>query len=277
MSSLQRLLSVLDVYSEETPVWTIEQLRTHLGFTKSTIYRYVRELCDSGLLTPVGRGSYGLGPRIIELDRQIRVCDPLLTVGRAVLAAMKTQCGEGLLMICSLYVDNVLCVHHQENPNDLSISYVRGRPMPLFQGSASKAILAHLPERRLMKLFLYHRRAIAAAGLGNDWEVFKTRLREIGAQTCCVTHGEIDAGVFAISCPIFDSDRNVLASVTLALPERRATGDDIDFLTGLVVDGARRISDGIFNLVRQTGRPGDGAATIVPIAAAKRRARRPAG
>ena len=50
MSSLGRLLSVLDLYSEVEPIWTLEEITSETGYTRSTAYRYVKELCDSGLL-----------------------------------------------------------------------------------------------------------------------------------------------------------------------------------------------------------------------------------
>lgn len=243
MSSLERMLSVLDVFSEDEPVWTVDALTETLRLTRSTAYRYVKELCDAGLLAPVGGGGYILGPRIIEFDRQIRNCDPLLTVGRDVLTGLMPRCGEGILFLCALRGDSVLSVFLVESPNTLDISYSRGRPMPLFRGSASVIILAHLPERRLKRLFRDHGDAILAAGLGATWADFRVKLRDIRARPYLTGRAQLDAGVFAISAPVFDADDNILASLTLAMPERRADSDDIDALAGLVVDGAARITD----------------------------------
>lgn len=243
MSSLERMLSVLDVFSETEPVWTVDALVDQLGLTRSTAYRYVKELCEAGLLAPVGGAGYILGPRIIEFDRQIRNCDPLLTVGRDVLGDLMPKCGEGILFLCALRGDSVLSVFLVESPNTLDISYSRGRPMPLFRGSASVVILANLPEGRLRRLFRDHGAAIAAAGLGTSWEEFRRILRDIRARPYLTGRAQLDAGVFAISAPVFDADGNILASLTLAMPERRADSDDVGRLAGLVVDGAARISD----------------------------------
>ncbi len=236
------MLNVLDAFSEAEPVWTVDALGESLGLTRSTAYRYVKELCEAGLLAPVGGGGYSLGPRIIELDRQIRHSDPLLTVGAEVLAGLLPRCGEGILFICGLRGDAVLSVYLAANPNSLDISYSRGRPMPLFRGSASVIILAHLPEGRLRRLFRDHRDAIAAAGLGEDWVSFRSRLRDIRARPYLTGRAQLDRGVFAISAPVFDGDGNIFASLTLAMPERRADEDDVATLAALVVEGARAIT-----------------------------------
>ena len=43
MSSLGRLLSILDLYSETKPIWTLEDITLETGFARSTAYRYVKE------------------------------------------------------------------------------------------------------------------------------------------------------------------------------------------------------------------------------------------
>ena len=250
MSSLERMLSVLDVFSEDEPVWTVDDLVASLALSRSTAYRYVKELCDAGLLAPVGGGGYSLGPRIIELDRQIRNSDPLLVAGRDVLMRLLPQCGEGILFLCGLRGDSVLSMFLVENPNTLAISYSRGRPMPLFRGSASVVILAHLPEGRVRRLLRDHGDAIAAAGLGANWPEFRANLRAIRVRSYLTGRAQLDPGVFAISAPVFDGDGNILASLTLAMPERRADEDDVAALAVLVVDGAKRITDAMAEWAR---------------------------
>lgn len=238
VSSLERMLNVLDVFTAAEPVWTVDALGDSLGLSRSTAYRYVKELCAAGLLAPVGGGGYSLGPRIIELDRQIRESDPLLTAGGEILSRLLPRCGEGILFICGLRGDSVLSVCLAANPNHLDISYSRGRPMPLFRGSASVIILAHLPEGRLRRLYRDHGAAIAAAGLGTDWVAFRANLKAIRAAPYLTGRAQLDRGVFAISAPIFDGDGDILASLTLAMPERRADTEAVEPLARLVVEGA---------------------------------------
>jgi DNA-binding IclR family transcriptional regulator len=247
------MLKVIDAFSEEAPVWTVDQLVDALGTSRSTSYRYVKELCDAGFLAPVGGSGYILGPRIIELDRQIRHCDPMLTLGRDLVAKLLPQVGEGIIFICGLVGDDVISVYRRENPNSLDISYSRGRPMPLFRGSASRVILAHLPERRLMKLFLSHREDIDAAGLGAEWDAFRANMREIREQPYLSSHAQVDRGVFALSAPVFDGDGNILASLTLAVPEDRADREDMEALAQVMVDGAARLGAAIAALAVRAG------------------------
>ncbi len=253
MSSLERLLSILDVFSEDKPIWTIEDIAAARRYPKSTVYRYVKELRDSRLLLSVGRAGYILGPRIIELDRQIQACDPLLTVGRRILPELAEKAGEGVVLLCSLYGDGVLCIDSAARSSSLSasnfnVSYRRGRPMPLFRGSASKVILAHLPSRRLTKLFAQYAPEIKAAGLGSDWPAFRRNLQAIREKPVYATSSEIDKGVLGLSAPIFD-DKRVIASLTFAMPEKRDNSKASAKIAELVATRAAAIGDGLARLV----------------------------
>lgn len=66
------------LFTEESPVWTADQIIARLHTSRATVYRYLQAPTAAGFLSQLARGAYTLGPRIIELDRQIRIADPLL-------------------------------------------------------------------------------------------------------------------------------------------------------------------------------------------------------
>ena len=214
MSSLGRLLSILDLYSETKPIWTLEDITLETGFARSTAYRYVKELCDSGLLMSIGKGAHVLGPRFIEFDRLIRNNDPLLIASQRIMPDLLREFGEGVLLLSSLYKNKVLCIHQEPLINEFKISYTRGRPMPLFYGATSKIILCNLPETVLVKLFLQHRREIAQAGLGDEWDDFQAYLAEMSHKKFCISSNEVDQGVTGVSTAIFSETQSILGSLT---------------------------------------------------------------
>src|ERR1700751_4081006 len=156
-SSGGRMLAVLGLFTIETPEWTVEEAAESLGTSVSTTYRYFRALTKVGLLSPVsGAGAgYMLGPAIIELDRQIQMCDPMLRAARGVMEDLIGYApDQAIILLCRLFHDRVICVHQVfgRGPHE-PVSYERGRRMPLFRGDTSKIILANLPPHRLKVLF----------------------------------------------------------------------------------------------------------------------------
>lgn len=76
------MLAVRDLVDHAHGVRSVEEIGAATGCTRSTVYRYVGELAAAGLLTQSAPGRHSLGPRIIQLDRQLRESDPLLAAMR---------------------------------------------------------------------------------------------------------------------------------------------------------------------------------------------------
>ncbi len=249
-SSLARMLNVVDMFSENAPVWTVDEIALKLGYTRATAYRYVGELCDAGLLTRVAQGAYALGPRILELDLQIRRSDPLLrAAGNAMQDLLRPNRGQ-VVLLCSLFRDKVLCTHQTGHDKDLALSYTRGRPMPLFRGATSKVILAFLPERRLTRLFLENQQEIRKAGLGNSREEFLAHLKAIRRQGCAITEAEVDPGVVGVGVPIFGGERAVIGSLSIVFPAERYPRNRIAPIVSALRDAAETIHIELTDLAR---------------------------
>jgi DNA-binding IclR family transcriptional regulator len=237
------MLAVLGLFTIERPEWTVEQAVESLGASVSTTYRYFKALTKVGLLSPVSRAGYMLGPAIIELDRQIQMCDPMLRAARGVMADLIGYApDEAIILLCRLFHDRVICVHQVlgRGPHE-PVSYERGRPMPLFRGATSKIILANLPPHMLKALFSKRAHEIAAAGLGENWNAFKRTLAALRREGVCITKGEVDAGRVGIAAPVFSQERVILGSLTFVLPVVQADETRIARLVPLTVAGAREI------------------------------------
>ena len=237
-SSLGRAFEVLELFSLGRPVLRVEALAQALGYTRSTAYRYVRELCDAGLLAPSSAGTYVLGPRIIELERLLRLTDPLYLAGRQVLPALHRE--DSVLLLQSLYGDKVLCIY-SEGPQTLEhrgrrlvVRRTRGLPFPLFRGAASLALLAGMPGDRIREVYLRNAQEIAARGLGADWETFRTMLMAIRRKGWATSGGQLGPHIFGIAVPIATAgERRVIGSPARVFPRE----------PGQAYDGAREASD----------------------------------
>lgn len=228
-SSLDRLLAVIDLFTLDKPVWTGEEIGSALGLSRATLYRYLRILGTSGLVAPTGGGKYVLGPRIIELDRQIRLSDPMLQHAIPVMQGMVKQY-DGVALLCTYYRDKVMSIHHEASDASIQFIMQRGRPFPLYRGSPSKAILAYLPPHQLKSMVLHDGPKIREAGLGETWPEFRDSLREIRQEGVIFAYGELDRELVGISSPIFRADGEVAGSITVVQTKRkfdRATLPDL--------------------------------------------------
>lgn len=222
-SSLTRALDVLGLFSLESPWVSQEEICSRLGYSRSMAYRYLKELCDSGLLASASGGNYRLGPRIIELERLVALTDPLYRAGQAVLPGHRRD--NSVLLLHALYSDRVLCIY-KEGPDEvehagqrMTIRRGRGLPFPLFQGAASLAMLPYLTPSRVRQTYLNHAASISAAGLGATWQEFRRSMLAIRRNGYATSQSSITPNVTGVAIPILSPmDQRLIGSLARAFP-----------------------------------------------------------
>jgi DNA-binding IclR family transcriptional regulator len=240
-SSGDRLLGVLALFTLDRPGWTVEAAAEALGVSPATTYRYFKRLTTAGLLSPVSGANYMLGPAIIQMDRQIQICDPMLNAARKTMLDLITHVERSTVLLCRMFHDRVMCVHQVMGRGPQQpVSYERGRLMPLFRGATSKVILAHVPARTLRGLYSRYETEIAEASLGKTWEELRRALSVLRRAGFCISSGEIDPGRLGIAAPVFDKDHAMLGSLSFVLPAD-APKEQVREMTELTVAGAREI------------------------------------
>ena len=252
MSTADKLLAVLPLFTMERREWTVEAAAEALDVSGSTAYRYFNSLYRAGLLDPTSGGRYILGPAVMAYDRQLRLQDPLLQVARPVMTRLvKRNGGDGIALLCRRFRQQVMCVHQAfEHKPAHAVSYERGRPMGLLRGSASLVILANLPVRTLRALWHEEAAEIAAMGLGDDWDAFRASLKKIRTAGVWVTHGQLDKGMIGVAAPIWQADRQIIGSIGIAVPEASTTPEEVAGTSALVQAAAREIDAGLIEAGR---------------------------
>lgn len=222
MSSLKKMLSVLDLFTVERPSMSADEIAAALGLARTTCYRYIRELAQAGLLVSSG-GLYSLGHRIIRLDHQIRECDPLIGAARPLMKRMAAETGAGALLSC-IYGDEIVNIHLESGDETPQQLLGRGRVMPLFRTATSRVILAALPRSRLKRLYEQHGSTAAEA----DWTRLSRGLAEVRRQGYWVSHGEMEGALEGIAAPVLGAPRDVApAALSLVFrPERYRMFDE---------------------------------------------------
>jgi len=240
LSRLNRVLTLLDAFADGSSVLTAEQISTRTGNAPATAYRYIRELCDAGLLVRLPQG-YAPGPRIIEWDYMVRANDPLLINSREVMDQLVADTGLELLL-SQLYGDRIVNVHYQHTAPNALLELGRGRVVPLFRGSTSRVILAEMPTRQLRRLFDAHQHEPDLQAIGADWKAFSKALTEVRRRGYAISSGELHPGKMGIAAPIFGERGHVLGSLTLIGSAARFEAYREDYISQRVVSTAGEIT-----------------------------------
>ena len=240
-NTTERILTILEAFSEEHLEWTPDQLMKELGYSRPTLYRYLKTLKDAGFLTSSRNGALTLGPKVVEMDYLVRKSDELLLRGAPHLRDLTSQYACTALLV-RWYGNKMLCVGSECSTKNPLSSYPRGRPMPLGRGAIARSILAFLPRRRTMPLIELNLGELRSVGLGVDAEEIYQNLKKIRKTGCAVAYGEVTPGVVGIAAPILDAGGSPIASLCATIAGSLVDGATIDAIGRKVRAAAAAVS-----------------------------------
>lgn len=240
MSKFLRMMDVLDLFSGQQTLLTAEDIARLLDVSRPTAFRYARELTAAGFLANYS-GSYSLGARIITLDYRIRESDPVLHVARPVMREIANEMAA-TAVLCRMYNEDIINVHQEEGLRYDAPIMGRGRPLPLFKGAASKAMLAHLPMGKVRKMYERHAEQPEVQAIGTTWRAFWATMKAIRQRGYYVSIQEVSNHSVGIAAPIALPDVGAVAVLSLVFPYERLPIINIDGLGARVSAGAHDIA-----------------------------------
>ena len=234
VASTDRVLQVLAVLAQHGRAMSASELMQKTGLARSTLYRQLARLKDWGFVSEID-ASYAPGPLSLQLALGFDIASNVMRVARPEMVALSRQSHESVGLIVAVN-DRAVCLDMVESPHSLRCSFEKGRSVPLRSGASAKCVLAHLPEmQRRAVLDVFH-----APG-GADWQAADAELATIREAGCATSAGEVDAGVWGVSAPVFAAPRQAIGAITLMAPLSREQGQEKAW-TQMTVVAATRIS-----------------------------------
>lgn len=238
----ERILAILDLFSEDRPLWTPDEMMAALGYSRPTLYRYLKTLKDRGYLTSHAQAGYVLGPRVTELDYLMTRSDPMIAAGEPELQTLAARF-PGTAFLVRWYGRKLLCVASVVSSEAPKSSYPRGRPMPIGRGAISRAIAANLPNRDRRALVEEYLDAFAVTGVGSSVDEVLAALRDVRKAGTSTAWGEITPGVVAVAGPVFGTEKTPLGAICLTRNEAALAPDGIGEIRKGVKNAAERLSE----------------------------------
>lgn len=240
-NSLVRLIALLDLFTEERLEWTPDEMMAELGYSRPTLYRYLKTLKKAGFLTSMPSGGFTLGPRFVEMDFLMRKSDPLVANAEPLLEELAAAYPCTALFV-RWYGNKLLCVASKCSAANAISSYPRGRPMPLARGAISRAIIAFLPRRKLLPVVDANLEALRAVGLGGDRDEILGALRRVRRTGYAVAHGEVTHGAVGFAAPVFAGGTSPIAAIGVTISQETAMVHEPAAIGEDVMEAAQKIN-----------------------------------
>ncbi len=221
MQTIDKGLSLLNWFSEQTPEMGLSELARRSGFNKATTRRFLMALQKHGLVEQdsVTR-AYRLGPGILRIARVREAVSPIASVAQPVLEALADSIGETAHF--SLYSGGMLgTTALVESSKSNRVTLENGEAIPLHATASGIAYLA-FAEPSIVKSALSQTLRRYTDNTIVDPEEISSILKTVGRAGVAVVKNTYEKGVCGIASPVFAANCFSCGAVAIAVPESRA-------------------------------------------------------
>jgi DNA-binding IclR family transcriptional regulator len=207
---LERLIWILEIVGQKGEA-TVAEICTHSDLPKPTGYRLVQDLVGVGLLEPVARGRFTIGPRLKQITYSNQSDRALLEVIAPTLKQAATRYGAAFFL-SRLRGKSVEIIHVETPDTGVSFLHPGLGKRPLHACSCSKALAAFSPDLFLTGEMEGRLRAYTEFTLTNvhDLQVELETIRQRGFAECVE---EIERGMCSVAAPLTQSGPGAALSI----------------------------------------------------------------
>ena len=243
-STADRALEILMMFADDRLTVSAAEVSTQLQVARSTAYRYLQSLVQSGFVEEADAG-FRLGPRVLHLARLARRGLGLSEVARPVMRRLADETGEAVLLT-RLAGTSVICLEREGgSARAVRISYERGEVLPTNAGASALALLAWLPEAQVEEILdSVHLRRFTPSTLITPAEV-RERLASTRAAGYALSYSELDFDVLGIAAPVRGADGQVACAIGVAAVTARVDKQRVATVAEAVCAAAAEISDSL--------------------------------
>ena len=242
IQSVDRAISILNVFSEDHPEWKLKEICEKLDLNKSTAHGILHTLKCHGLIAQDEETQkYRLGLKMLDYGYGVLRNMNLRELAVPVLKRISRESGESAILGV-LEGGSVVYIERREaSALSLQVSSVISAINPAYSSAVGRAILAFLPEEeqlsRLPETFV----RTAKNSIMRREDLIGS-LRATKMRGYSLVDEEFMDGVISLGAPIYNFEGEVIAAISIGGTVARITKERIDGIARLVCGAAEEIS-----------------------------------
>jgi IclR family transcriptional regulator, KDG regulon repressor len=238
--TVDKALSILDVFTVESPTWGLRELARHVDMNHTIVHRLLSTFEAKGYLycNPETK-KYELGIKFIELNNVVEEHLNIFNLIQPIMKKIAMDAGESVVLTV-LDDEEGLFVKIVESEQKVRFAESVGKRNPLYIGASHKVILAHLPQDLQIK--------IIDQGLKegdphiDSKEALLERLESVKEKGWCYSEGETFDDVAAYSVPLFDNRHMILGSLSIAGPRYRFSQEQSEQILPMLKENIEKMN-----------------------------------
>jgi IclR family transcriptional regulator, KDG regulon repressor len=226
LNSIEKALEILLKFQDIKPSWGIRELGTELKFSPATVQRILQVLKSYEFVRqdPNTR-QYFIGNIFYRFLENLNSSNNLTRIGRKFMEELAKATLETVHL--NIIEKNLrICIDTIESPKVLKAGMPIGNQSPLYAGASARCLLAFCTEKFQDNYFKTTKiEQLTEHTITQPDKLFK-ELYKIKEQGYAISLGERTRGLGSLSTPVFDYKGQILASLSLAIPEIRLKRKD---------------------------------------------------
>ena len=241
MQTVDKALSILNLFSETRTAIGLSELARLAGFNKATTRRFLVALEKHGFVEQESTTrAYRLGPGLLRLARVREASIPVAAIVQPVLERLVARTGETAHF--SLYAAGSLAtIGLVESARSNRVMLGKGEAIPLHATASGIAYLAFARPATVDSALGKVLTAFTAHTVTDAGDI-RQRLAAVRKQGVAVVKNAYEEGVCGIASPVFDDDGFACGAVAIAAPATRAQRDVIASVQPLIRRAANEIT-----------------------------------
>jgi len=216
--SLNRGLSILRLFTLETPRLSAPEIVSRVAMHKTTAYRMLSELADQGFLARnEATGKYSIGPVMYLLGSLYQQSDSLQVAAAPVVTLLSDLTGEA----CSLAIlseDVVVHVLLGETCHEVGWDRYIGMTLPAHTCALGKSLLSALSEDEIDSLYPEGTLRSRTPNTVPTVSALKAELAQVRATGVAIDDEGCVPGVAGRGSPVLDHRGNTVAAFSVSVP-----------------------------------------------------------
>lgn len=242
IQTLRRAIAVMDCFTQEHAELGVREIARMANLSSSVAGRLLGALKEMGILSqnPETR-AYSMGVRVLSWAN---VYNSTLDVRIKAMPAIE-ELHDSTLETISLYIlegNERVCIERLESPQSVRIVQRIGRRLPLYAGSAGKAILAFLPKERQEEILQQTQLVPLTVKTITNPDLLRDEIVKARAQGCAISFGEWVEDAAGVAAPILGRGGKVIGALAISGPTSRFTAENVEKYCNDVKRVATKIS-----------------------------------
>lgn len=233
IEALSRGLAAIEAFADFAHPLTITDMAEHMGIPKATARRILRTLVQLGYAEFDGR-RFDLTPQILRLGFAYLSSRPLGRIAQEVVDRVRAV-SDASVSLAVLDGDEIVMTARAQAEQLMPVRMDIGSRLPAFCTSMGQALLAYSPEETVERALSSDQVRNYTVHTETDPEKLRRKLKLTAERGYALVDQEAAYWLGSIAVPIFDSENNLLAAMSISTHTSAVSASDmpdryLDFL-----------------------------------------------